>query len=138
MPEQDTDLHIYLERCPDIATFSDLLTLFGFQYEKTVDRSGVEPPTDYFTWSLRPISGSGFKLLFFHELFSDDLNRGKFEAFIIMCGDHKSSPEDLAMIDVVALLLLDRYGGQVHNPQRLDKITTSFLLSGKTFPGSKK
>jgi len=135
MQSRDTDLHVYLERGPDVSTFSDLLSLHGFTYNKTVNSASSEPVTDYFKWKLEPLSGSGFKLLFFHNLFPDDLNVGRYEAFVIMCGDSNSSDEDLNMIDVTALLLLSRYGGRLHNPQRIDKISTSFLLSGKNFSG---
>ena len=138
MQVKDTDLHVYLERGPDVGSFSDLLSLYGFEYSKTVDSISNEPVTDYFTWKMAPISGSGFSLLFFHDLFSDDLNIGRYESFVIMCGDAKSSLEDKHMIDLMALLLLSRYGGRLHNPQRIDKISTSFLLSGKTFSGFSK
>jgi hypothetical protein len=84
------------------------------------------------------MSGSGFNLLFFHDLFKDDLNVGKYESFVIMCGDSNSSDVDFNMIDVMALLLIGRFGGRLHNPQRIDKISTSFLLSGKTFSGISK
>jgi hypothetical protein len=52
-----------------------------------------------------------------------------------MSGSQESSEIDLQMVDIVALLLLSRYGGRLHNPQRIDKISTSFLLSGKPFSG---
>jgi len=133
MQTRDTDLHVYLERGPDVGTFSDLLSLHGFTYCKTESSGSSEPVTDYFEWKLPPISDAGFKLLFFHTLFPDDLNVGKYESFIIMCADSESSEGDFSMIDTMALLLLSRYGGRLHNPQRIDKISTSFLLSGKIF-----
>lgn len=132
---RDTDLHIYLKDKPNVETLSDLLTVFGFKYTKTVEATNFEPTTDFYTWKLSPISKSGLQLLFFHDLFPDDLNSGKFEAFIIICGDLESSDEDLVMVDIFSLLLLQRYGGKLHNPYRLDKISTSFLLSGKSFTG---
>lgn len=133
MTRKDTDLHLYLSKGPDIFSFSDLLTLYGFSFLETDDRFKDEPTVDHFVWNQEPLSGSGFKLLFFHDLFKDDLNYGKFDSFIIINGHQDSSPEDFAMIDIIALLLLNRYGGRLHNPQRVNKITTSFLLSGKPF-----
>lgn len=132
---RDTDLHLYLSDGPDIFSFSDLLSLYGFSFIKTDDRFKDEPSVDYFKWRILPISDAGFDLLFFHDLFKDDLNYGKFDSFIIINGSQQSSNEDLAMIDTIALLLLNRYGGRLHNPHRIDKITTSFLLSGKPFSG---
>lgn len=132
---QDTDLHIYLNQSPNVETFSDLLSLYGFKYDKTVLATSQEPTTDYYKWKMDHVSDSGFSLLFFHTLFPDDLNFGKHKSFIIFSGDAKSSDSDLVLIDVFALLLLKRYGGHLHNPQKLDKISTSFLLSGKPFSG---
>lgn len=130
---RDTDLHIYLTRRPDPDIFSDLVSIFGFKYVKTVPNIGVEPCTDYYKWSLNPLSGSGLQLLFFHDLFSDDLNTGKFESFVIVCGDSQSSDTDLMMVDIFSILILNHYGGRIHNPQKIDKISTNFLLSGKSF-----
>jgi hypothetical protein len=135
MQVKDTDLHLYLERGPDTDTFSDLLSLYGFLYDKSVQGTSLEPPADYFTWNLPGVSDAGFRLLFFHSLFSDDLNKGKFESFIILSGYSDSSDIDFNMIDITSLLLIQRYGGRIHNPQRIDKISTSFLLSGRPFSG---
>jgi len=138
MKLKDTDLHVYLEQGPDTETFADLLSLYGFEYLKTMKSVNSEPVTDYFSWKKAPISGNGFRLLFFHTLFSDDLNVGKYESFVILSGDQESSIPDFNMIDTIALLLIERYGGRLHNPQRIDKISTSFLLCGTSFDGSQK
>jgi len=133
--EKDTDLHLYLKNGPDVYTFPDLLSLYGFSFVRTEDRFLDEPVSDYFEWKLPPVSGEGFQLLFFHDLFKDDLNYGKYDSFVVMSGSSQSSDDDLKMIDVFTLLLLSRYGGRLHNPQRIDKISTSFLLSGTSFAG---
>lgn len=136
--EKDTDLHLYLKNGPDVFTFPDLLSLYGFEFIRTEDRFLEEPVSDYFQWSLDPISEGGFQLIFFHDLFKDDLNYGKYDSFVVMSGNSASSKDDLNMIDVFSLLLLSRYDGRLHNPQRIDKISTSFLLSGKPFAGFSK
>lgn len=138
MLAKDTDLHLYLERCPDTETFADLLSLYGFSYIKSVPSTTLEPPHDHFAWNIPGASDKGFQLLFFHSLFSDDLNKDKFEAFVILSGYQDSSDIDFSMIDITSLLLLQRFGGRIHNPQRIDKISTSFLLSGKPFVGFSK
>ena len=101
--------------------------------EKTVEKTKTEPHTTYFSWKLPEISGAGFQLLFFNTLFSDDLNRGFYESFIILSGYQHSSTADLNMIDVMAVLILNRYGGKLHNPQRIEKISTNYLLSGEVY-----
>jgi len=135
MGSKDTDLHLYLENGPDVYTFPDLLSLYGFSFVKTEDRFKEEPTADCFEWKLPPISGEGFKLLFFHDLFKDDLNYGKYDTFVVISASSSSTEADYHMIDIISLLLLSRYGGRLHNPQRTDKISTSFLLSGTPFSG---
>ena len=130
---KSTDLHLYLDTCPPETTFFALLDLYGFTFNKTVEKTKTEPHTTYFSWKLPEISGAGFQLLFFNTLFSDDLNRGFYESFIILSGYQHSSTADLNMIDVMAVLILNRYGGKLHNPQRIEKISTNYLLSGEVY-----
>lgn len=128
---KDTDLHLYLETRPDTNMLHNRLVHLGFKYEKTVEPTKSEPECHYWSWSVPTLSKDGFRLLHFEKLFPDDLNRGRYKCFMVLTGEQGSSPIDLQMIDIVSLLLITNYGGRVHNPQRLDKISTSFLLSGK-------
>lgn len=128
-----TDLHLYLDVRPPETTFFALLDLYGFSFEKTVEKTKIEPHTAYFNWKLQGVSSSGFRLLFFDSLFSDDLNKDTYESFIIISGYVDSSLADLNMIDIISILILNRYGGKLHNPQKIDKISTNYLLSGAVF-----
>lgn len=128
-----TDLHLYLDQRPAESNFPELLELYGFTYVKEVEKTKAEPHTTYFSWSLPSLSSTGFKLLYFDTLFPDDLNFGTYESFVILSAYKNSSETDFKMLDVMAVLLLNRYGGRLHNPQRIEKISTSYLLSGAPF-----
>lgn len=128
-----TDLHLYLKQRPGETVLFALLDLYGFSMGREVDKSKTEPKTTYFKWNLPGVSSAGFQLLFFDTLFPDDLNLDSYESFIIMSGYSDSSVADFSMLDTMAVLLLNRYGGRLHNPQRIEKISTSYLLSGSHF-----
>jgi len=128
---KDTDLHLYLEAPPKIDIFMCVLDKYGFVFNNSVERTKTDPQTYFFTW--KPPVSSGFQLVYFDTLFPDDLNTGKYESFAILSGDQLSSNEDLVMLDSTASKLLNSYGGRLHNPHRIEKISTSYLLSGEQF-----
>ena len=128
---KDTDLHLYLKETPEINVFVEVLDSYGFIATKVVEKTKTEPTTYFFNW--KPYSSSGFQLVHFTTLFPDDLNAGKFATFTILSGYQQSSSDDLTMLDSIASNLLKSYGGRLHNPQRIEKISTNYLLSGEQF-----
>lgn len=128
----DADLHVYLETKPSTEDIKAFLSVYGFSYLRTEEHK-AEPVTDYYRWKVPSENSYGFDLMYFHELFADDLNHGNYSRFIIMSASPRSKALDLSMIDTMAVMLLKEYGGRLHNPQRISKISTSFLLSGEPF-----
>ena len=130
---KDTDLHLYLNEEPEPKTFLEQVRPYGFIYTKTDEATKTDPTVDYYYWGSNTTRGSGFRLLFFHSLYPDDLNHGKFSSFLILSGHQSSSDLELSMVDAMSVMLIRQYGGFIHNPQRIDKISTGFLLSGTPF-----
>lgn len=130
---KDTDLHLYLDRAPHIHVLKHTLQSSNFVLNKEVERTKTDPHTYFFAWKPPAITSAGFELIYFDSLFTDDLNLGNFEAFIILSGHQTSTGADLKMLDITAASLLEKYGGRLHNPQRIEKISTSYLLSGEQF-----
>ena len=126
------DLHIYLKSKPTLTEIGNVLSLFGFEATSNYKAdSMVEPDCYYWRWDQPPLSGTGFRLLYFDGMFRDNLHADKFKAFTVLEGAHDSSPVDLHMIDITASLLLRRYGGVLHNPQRADRKHPNVYLCGK-------
>ena len=130
---KDTELHLYLNKSPEKDELNKLLPLYGFKFVKEIQPNKVEPVSYQWIWKVPQLSLNGFNLLFFTDVCKDDLNFGSYGSFVILSGYQNSSFIDLAMVDIVSVLLLSRYGGKVHNPQRIDKISTDILLSGAQF-----
>lgn len=127
------DLHLYLKNRPSDTTFSAILEIYGFTEGKIVEATKTEPYHTYYSWQSPHLNSAGLQLIYFNNLFSDDLNYGSYSSFIILSTLHGSSSLDVGMVDIISVLLLDRYGGLVHNPQRIDKISTNYLLNGEMF-----
>lgn len=130
---KDTDLHLYLTRAPLFHVLQDSLTSSNFTFVKEVERTKTDPHTYFFSWSMPGSISPGFQLVYFDSLFSDDLNSGNFEAFVVLSGYQTSSPADFRMLDNTAESLLRQHGGRLHNPQRIEKISTSYFLSGAQY-----
>jgi len=130
---KDTDLHLYLDRAPHIHVLKHTLQSSNFSFVKEVERTKTDPQTYFFTWNAPALPSAGFDLIYFDALFTDDLNLGNYEAFIMLSGHQPSSRADLRMLDNTATSLLGKYGGRLHNPHRIEKISTSYLLSGEQF-----
>ena len=126
----DADLHLYLDRCPTSEEATALLDALGFRFLKEEGPTKVEPLSTHWQWKNAPLSEAGFKLVLFEEVCTDDLYHGQYEAFTIISGSQDSSPTDLTMIDITTHLLLSRYGGRLHNPYKINKISTDIFLSG--------
>ena len=126
------DLHIFLKSKPTLREVDSLLQLYGYrQTEEVKSVNMVEPDYTVWQWVQPPLSGTGFKLLYFDGLFRDSLQMGKYHAFVALEGAHDSSEFDRSMIDITASLLLRRYGGILHNPQRTDRKHPNVFLCGK-------
>lgn len=126
------ELHIYLKSKPTIKEMDSLLKLYGFRQTDTVRTVNmVEPDCYLWKWFQHPLSGAGFRLLYFDGLFRDSLHLGDYHAFLAFEGSHDSSDFDRSMIDITAALLLRRYGGVLHNPQRPDRKHPNVFLCGK-------
>ncbi len=132
---KDTDLHVYLDRKPEPESFSAILEIYGFNFVKEHEPTKTDPMTRVYDWNTPGLSGAGFRLLHFDDLFSDDLNYGKYGSFVILSAHQDSSVIDFNMVDITAIFLLTRYGGRLHNPHRIEKISTSYFLSGVPFAG---
>ena len=126
----DSDLHLYLDRCPTSEETTSFLDALGFRFIKEASATKVEPLSTHWAWKAKPLSKDGFKLVLFEAVCSDDLNHGHYEAFIVMSGTQNSSTADLMMIDITAQLMLSRFGGRLHNPHKIHKISTDIFLSG--------
>ncbi len=109
-----------------------VLKLFGYaQTEAIKSDSMVEPDYYVWEWLQSPLSGTGFRLIYFDGMFRDNRHLGKYHAFLALEGAHDSSDFDRSMIDITAALLLKRYGGVLHNPQRTDRKHPNVFLCGK-------
>ena len=132
---KDTDLHLYLNEAPVVAALEESLVDFSFILDREVDRTKAEPHTYFFSWV--PDDSPGFQLIYFDTLFADDLNFGKFQSFAILSASQDSTDSDMDRLDTVAAHLLDVFGGHLHNPQRIERISTSYFLSGEQFIAQK-
>lgn len=133
---KDTDLHLYLDTAPHIESLKQTLLSSNFSFIREIEQTKTDPQTYIFGWKLPGIESSGFQLIYFSSLFPDDLNHGNYEAFTILSGYQSSSEADLHMLDITAATLLSNYGGRLHNPHRIEKISTSYFLSGEQFPAN--
>lgn len=125
-------LHLYLNKSPDEFEIKALLTAFGFRFSCVdIDTDVKEPKGFHWVWSNPPLSTGGFKLVFYHRLFSDDLFFGRFNSYVILAADHTSSDMDLNALDVFACLLVRRYGGIIYNPEAEEN---NMYLSGLQQP----
>jgi len=132
---KDTDLHLYLNEAPVVAALEESLVEFSFIRGKEVERTKTEPHTYFFSWT--PDDSPGLQLIYFDTLFADDLNFGKFQSFAILSAYQDSTDSDMDRIDTAAAHLLDVFGGHLHNPQRIERISTSYFLSGEQFVAQK-
>lgn len=120
---EDRFLHLYLADQPEDTEIQTILEFYGFELVKTVPREANEPNEYHWKWNHQPLSGSGVELVYHDTLFGDDLFAGRYGTFIVLEGTSRSTPIDLAMIDVVAKFLIDRYGGTIRNPNHVETPT---------------
>ena len=132
---KDTDLHLYLNVAPVIDVLEESLVEFSFTLDREVERTKAEPHTYFFSWV--PDDSLGLQLIYFDTLFVDDLNFGKFQSFAILSAYQDSTESDFDAVDCVATHLLGVFGGHLHNPQRIERISTSYFLSGEQFIAQK-
>ena len=132
---KDTDLHLYLNESPDMPTLDYALDGFDFNFDREIERTKAEPHTYFFS---RSTDGpSGIQLIYFSTLFTDDLNFGEFRSFVIINAFQDSPETDINLVDQVAARLLLAFGGHLHNPQRIERISTNYFLSGEQYIAQK-
>ena len=111
-------LHLYLRRSPEPTELDAILRTYGFRFVRKDSKADPNEPEGYhWSWKRPPLSKGGFRLMFYHRLFSDDSFYGKYNAFAILTADKTSSDQDLWVIDIYSQLLLDRFGGAIYNPE---------------------
>lgn len=116
-------LHLYLKECPSEDEIRTILDFYGFRLLKADRDTETKDPKGYhWEWEHRPLSGNGFKLVFYHGVFPDDKYCETYNSFVMVLGSPNSSDIDIAFMDIITKFLLDRYEGIIHNP-------TSTLLS---------
>lgn len=94
----------------------------------------VEPDCHFWSWEQFPLSGGGIELLYFDGSFTDNTKYPDYEASVVIRGSLNGSEIDLAMVDITASLLLSRYGGVLHNPQRIDRKYPNLFINGVNNP----
>ena len=131
---KDTDLHLYLNESPSVPVLEASIDDFHFTFVREIEKTKAEPHTYFYSMLT---GGSGVQLIYFSTLFVDDLNYGKFKSFAIVNASQASSEADFTLVDDVAARLLANFGGHLHNPQRIERISTSYFLSGEQYIAQK-
>ncbi len=127
------DLHVYLKTKPAASDIKSMLALLGFRKSgESTSATPAEPAHTEWVWKHKNLSEAGFSLLLFDGMYPDCVRAGDFRTFIVMEGGLDSSGIDVSMVDITAALLLKRYGGTVHNPNRLDRKVPNVYLCGKS------
>jgi hypothetical protein len=122
-------LHLYLKECPDEAEIKTILDFYGFRLVKSDKNTDNKDPQGFhWEWLHKPLSETGFKMVFYHGVFPDDSHSDRYGSFVMLIGNKHSSVIDTAFMDVITKFLLDRYDGIIHNPSNLN---SSIYLCGK-------
>lgn len=125
------DLHVYLDRDPEREEVHPFLETLGFTKVKTNQGSPEEPGFTLWTWKHDPLSSrSGIELYCFNYLHRDNLYCGKYATYYIFQGAADTTQHEVSIVDITAKLLLDKYGGVLHNLQRTDRKYPNVFLSG--------
>ena len=126
----DNALHIYLANKPAVTELGHFLKMFGFSYVPVEDSPAEgEPEAFEWRWALSPFEDHGFTLRYFNGLHHDSEYFGKCKALIVL-DDSRDGDISANMMDVMAAITLNRYGGILHNPTRLDARKPDYFICG--------
>lgn len=125
------NLHVYLDQVPLEGEVKNFFSTLGYHFDRLwVSEEPGEPNCQYWAWHQHPLSTSGIEMMYFDAAFADSARFAQYGCSVLLQGGLSGSPIDLAMLDITASLLLSRWGGTLHNPQRIDRKFANLFVCG--------